>query len=94
MVDNVLVKVRFFAWLREEIGMREITIKCKGTLRDLLECIRSMLKDKADRIFSDGRIRKGVIIAINNKVVDTKDINKIILENEDVIDIMPLGSGG
>lgn len=93
MSDIISVKVRFFAWIREEIGRHEIVIKCKDTLYDVLECIRMVIGDKINKIIYDGRIREGIIIAVDNEVV-TENLDRIILRDKAVIDIMPLGSGG
>ncbi len=93
MSDLISVKVRFFAWIREEVGRGEIVIKCKDTLYDVFECIRMIIGDKINKIIYDGRLREGIIIAVNNEVV-TENLDRIILRDKTVVDIMPLGSGG
>ncbi len=90
------VVVRFFAWLREEIGVSEIVLDGLGSLADLLSGIRKSLGSRSGAIFEDdGSLRNNVIIAINNRIVSSEgSFEKISLRDGDIIDIMPLGSGG
>jgi len=90
-----LVKVRFYAWLRESIGRRELIIDdCPETLLELFLMLRKILGEKARAIFDDDHVRSEIMIGVNNVLIKKMDIGNIKIRKEDVVDIMPMGSGG
>jgi len=91
------VKIRFFAWLREEIGAPSISLEGVSSLDDLISQLREMLGEKSEVLFSsDGSLRSHIVLAVNNVVIDIrqKNLRTVLLKEGDIIDIMPLGSGG
>ena len=90
-----MVIVRFYAWIREKLGVGKLTINTKlQTIQELFLELKKILKEESDILFSDNQIRKGIMIGINNRLVRIEKQEMIRLKEEDIIDIMPLGSGG
>lgn len=82
-----MVRVKFFASYREQIGKDELLLELGGkiTLKELLE----RLKEKApqlDKILDEG----GAIIAVNHEVAD----RDALVSPEDEVAVFPPVSGG
>ncbi len=90
-----MITIRFYAWIREKFGIRELRIDKKPqTLCDLLQLLRGEIGEKADILFDGDGIKGGIMIGINNRLVRLDRLEDIYLRDGDIIDIMPLGSGG
>ena len=76
--------VRFFARLREELGVDEEVLELGdgATLAELL-----------DLVFK-GRRPRALLVALNNELVRDGSIEELRLADGDVVDIMPPASGG
>ncbi|HDN05488.1 MAG TPA: MoaD/ThiS family protein, partial [Candidatus Bathyarchaeota archaeon] len=48
----------------------------------------------ADVIFDKLKIKDSVMVSVNNNLVKPSDLTELKLKDGDVIDIMPLPSGG
>jgi len=90
----MVVKIRFFAWLREKIGMNSIEMSYSGSLQGLLNELKRYLKKKADVIFEDSSLKGDVLISVNNKLIPIKKLKDFNVKDGDVIDIFPMGIGG
>lgn len=90
------VKVRFFAWLREEVGLSHLTLSNVEFLADVLASLSEILRDKQNSFLDDRqKLKSGILIALNNRIVNpSQDLSRIRLCDGDVIDFLPLGSGG
>jgi len=92
----VQVKVRFYASLRDDVGVGEVTVHLNDqSFNALKNNLKALLGEKADRIFSeDGTLRRGLMVSINNTIIHPSNIQKIKLRENDVVDFMPAPSGG
>lgn len=89
------IRIRFYAWLREKIGTREIVINKPFLFIELRNILAKHVSEGLDRIFDDnGNIRDGIMIGLNNKLVNKSKLKELFIREGDVLDIMPLGSGG
>jgi len=78
------VLVRFFARLREELGVGEkvLELNDRATLGELLAAV-----------FKEGP-PEDLLLALNNELVRGDRVDEVRLREGDVIDIMPPASGG
>jgi len=90
------VKVKFYASLREEIGIEEIVLELLNpTFSALINALKNTIKSKSNAIVdSKGEIRSDIMISVNNKLINRLNLGKLNFEDGDIIDIMPLPSGG
>lgn len=90
------VRVRFFAWLKDEIGFSEILFHDVETLADVLNRVYEALRGRQNVLFNEIRgLKSGILMVLNNKIVSSKrDLSEVSLADGDVIDFLPLGSGG
>ena len=90
-----MVTIRLYAWLREEVGVGEIRLGYRGPISGLLLLLRLVLGDTASSIFGDdGQLKHGIVLGLNNRIVNPKMFKEEFVDDCDVVDIMPLGSGG
>lgn len=95
MKPEIIVVVRFFALLRDELGISELKLRLKGsTVLDLIKALRERLGSKAFLILREERFKEGLLIAINDELICDPDLAKRKLKNGYIIDIMPPPSGG
>jgi molybdopterin converting factor small subunit len=92
----VQVKVRFYASLRDYIGVGEVIVHLnERTFNMFRDNLKALLGEKADRIFSeDGTLRRGLIVSINNTIIHPSNLQELKLCENDVVDFMPAPSGG
>jgi len=90
----MVVKIRFFAWLREKIGMNSIEMSYSGSLQGLLNELKKYLEGKANVIFDGNNLKGDVLISVNNKLIPIRKIKDFNVKDGDVIDIFPMGIGG
>ena len=91
----VIVKVRFFASLKEELGVAILCLKLERPdfdhlLRELGFCLGS----KSSILIKDGSLKEGIMVAIDNELIPPSQINKVKLKDGCTVDFMPPPSGG
>lgn len=95
-MGEVAVKVVLFATLRKKFGVRELEVKCDGTIRNLIERASMRLgKDFFEMIYDIDRdsVRDDFLFTINGRNI--KDIKKEArIKDGDVIAIFPRIAGG
>ena len=92
---DATVKVRLFATLRKKYGVKELTVKCDGTLRGAIENASKIigggfLKEIYDE--KQGKVKENMIIMINGRNI--KDLKEIKIKDGDIIAIFPPLAGG
>ncbi len=92
---DATVKVRLFATLRKKYGVKELTVKCDGTLRGAIENASKIigegfLKEIYDE--NQGKVKENMIIMINGRNI--KDLKEIKIKDGDIIAIFPPLAGG
>ena len=96
MAMSVSAKILLFATLRKKYGAKSLTVKCDGSVRNLIENTSkilgsSFLDDVFDR--SHCKVRRDIIFMINGRNI--KDLKgKIEIKDEDEIAIFPPLAGG
>ena len=87
--------MRFFAWLREEVGVDHLEVEVEDTnLHEVLLLLREIIGDRSMVIFDGEKLKSNIIIAVNNNIVHWERMGSISIKDGDVVDIMPFGSGG
>jgi MoaD family protein len=93
---GVSVKLKLFATLRKNYGVKELDVECDGTIFNLIENAskilgRSFFDDIYDK--NQGKVRDNIIFMINGRNI--KDLGeKIKLTDNDVVAIFPPIAGG
>ena len=92
---DATVKVRLFATLRKKYGVKELTVKCDGTLRGAIENASKIigegfLKEIYDE--NQGKVKENMIIMINGRNI--RDLKEIKIKDGDIIAIFPPLAGG
>ena len=92
---DATVKVRLFATLRKKYGVKELTVKCDGTLREVIENAskiigRGFLREIYDE--NQGKVKENMIIMINGRNI--RDLKEIKIKDGDIIAIFPPLAGG
>lgn len=95
-METVGVRVLLFATLRDKYGVRELEVKCDGTVRNLIENTAKILgKGFLGHIYDVGRnkVREDLIFSINGRNI--KDIKEQIkIKEGDTVAIFPPLAGG
>ena len=92
---DATVKVRLFATLRKKYGVKELTVKCNGTLREAIENASKIIGEEFLREIYDenqGKVKENMIIMINGRNI--KDLKEIKIKDGDIIAILPPLAGG
>ena len=92
---DATVKVRLFATLRKKYGVKELTVKCDGTLRGAIENASKIIGEGFLREIYDenrGKVKGNMIIMINGRNI--RDLKEIKIKDGDVIAIFPPLAGG
>ncbi len=92
---DATVKVRLFATLRKKYGVKELTVKCDGTLRGAIENASKIIGEGFLREIYDenqGKVKENMIIMINGRNI--KDLKEIKIKDGDIIAIFPPLAGG
>jgi molybdopterin synthase sulfur carrier subunit len=93
---NVSAKILLFATLRDKYGVRELEVKCDGTVRNLIEnAAKTLNKGFLARIYDVNRnkVREDLIFTINGRNI--KDIKgEIEIREGDKVAIFPPLAGG
>jgi molybdopterin converting factor small subunit len=95
-VAEVLVKIMLFATLRKKYRVKELNVKCDGTIFNLIENASKILgesffDDVYDR--NQGKVRENIIFMINGRDIRNLE-GKIKVNNNDIIAIFPPIAGG
>ena len=89
------VKVRLFATLREEVGVRELDLEVDGGIEDL---VRKADENTGGRfsaaVWRDGWFKDGLIIFVNGRNIVFLGGRKAKLRDGDVLAIFPAIAGG
>jgi len=92
----VSTKIMLFATLRKKYGVRDLTVKCDGTIRSLIENASRILGARfIDEVYVRklGKVREDIILMINGRNI--KDLKgKIEIKDGDVISVFPPLAGG
>jgi len=92
----VRARILLFATLRDKYKVRELEVKCDGTVRNLIENAASILdKDFLNRVYDvcQNKVREELIFAVNGR--NMKDIKgEIEIKEGDAVAIFPLIAGG
>ena len=92
---DATVKVRLFATLRKKYGVKELTVKCDGTLRGAIENASKIIGEGFLREIYDenqGKVKENMIIMINGRNI--RDLKEIKIKDDDIIAIFPPLAGG
>jgi len=92
---DATVKVRLFATLRKKYGVKELTVKCDGTLRGAIENASKIIGGGFLREIYDenqGKVKENMIIMINGRNI--RDLKEIKIKDGDIIAIFPPLAGG
>jgi len=88
--ENINVRVRFYAELKDLLKVKAVNLELTSG-SDWGSLVEALSKRLSNDVMHHLR-RKGLLIAVNNILV--RELNKLELKDGDVIDIMPLPSGG
>jgi len=94
---GVSVKVRFYASLRDRLGMEEKALQLdkNSSLASLVDKLKEAIGEGANVIVdNEGSLRGNVTVSVNNKLIKASDLTKLKLANGDTVALMPLPSGG
>ena len=92
---DATVKVRLFATLRKKYGVKELTVKCDGTLRGAIENTSKIIGEGFLKEIYDekqGKVKENMIIMINGRNI--RDLKEIKIKDDDIIAIFPPLAGG
>lgn len=92
----VSTKMMLFATLRKKYRVRDLTVKCDGTIQSLIENASRILGARfLDEVYDRklGKVREDIILMINGRNI--KDLKgKIEIKDGDVISVFPPLAGG
>ncbi len=95
-MEEVSAKVLLFATLREKYGVKELYVKCDGTVRNLIENAASTIGESFfNDVYDDSveKVRDNLIFLINGRNI--RDIKgKVKIKESDEIAIFPPVAGG
>ncbi|MCD6095982.1 MAG: MoaD/ThiS family protein [Thermoprotei archaeon] len=86
------IYVKFYAKIRDEIGIDHMFLDMGNNPSRLIEVIREIDRRMNKKIIEEYYVRRRLLISINDTLIDIDD--DILLRDGDKIDIMPLPSGG
>ncbi|RLF25101.1 MAG: hypothetical protein DRN15_00125 [Thermoprotei archaeon] len=87
---GVVVRVRLFASLREAFGTSEIdVILHENTFEYLIKELNKAVRSK-DQVLDVDRL----LVAVNEEIISHSKLRELKFKSGDLIDLMPLPSGG
>lgn len=86
--------IKFYGYYREKIGENSIEVRGAYTLEELLEKLKEALKEKKEILFEDGKLKRNILLAVNDDLVSLDNIAEVYISDKDTVSIMPLPSGG
>lgn len=95
-LENLNVTIKFYASLREKLGINKVALQLKENSKFMavMEKMMEIVGNKAYVICDKLEIKDNVMVSINNNLIKRSDLAELRLKEGDVIDIMPLPSGG
>ena len=84
-----MVRVKFFATLRDITGLREIEVKGVGNIRELLNILYEKFGDKFKREIEE----KNMILVNGHNILDLEGYDTKIDEGDEVAIFPPVGGG-
>jgi len=94
---GVSVKVRFYASLRDRLGIDEKTLLLdkNSSFAFLIDELREAIGEGVNVLVDkEGSLRGNVAVSVNNKIVGASELTKLKLGDGDTVALMPLPSGG
>ncbi|HYF81428.1 MAG TPA: ubiquitin-like small modifier protein 1 [Clostridia bacterium] len=89
------MKVKYFAFIRDYTGSKEICIESCSTLRELLDKLCSRYgKRFREKLFAGERLSEDIIIMVNGRHIEHLNGIDTHLEENDEISIFPKIAGG
>ena len=96
--ETIQVKIKLYAFLREILGKREITIALKpnSSPLDAILKLDELTNGKISEIILEDkrRLKENYVILVNGRKVDHSRIDSLNLEQGDEVVIFPPTSGG
>ncbi len=96
--EKIQVKIKLYAFLREMLGKREVTIQLTSgsSLLDAVLKLDELTNGKISEIILENkrRLKRNYVILVNGRKVDGFEIDSINLEQGDELVIFPPTSGG
>jgi len=90
-----MIIIKFYGYYREALNLEEVEVKDVKTLKEAFEKLKKLLREKSDILFEEGDIlKKNLLLAVNNTIVKSDDLENEKIFDGDIISIMPLPSGG
>ncbi|OYT25437.1 MAG: hypothetical protein B6U95_09330 [Thermofilum sp. ex4484_82] len=86
--------IKFYGYYREKIGENSIKVRGAYTLEELLEKLKEALKEKKEILFEDGKLKRNILLAVNDDLVSLDNIAEVYISDKDTVSVMPLPSGG
>ena len=88
--------VKFYASIREKMDLNEITLSFSKnpSFHQVMKRIKDSTGLQPFDLLNSSKKNVNIMISINNRLVHSDDLPNLRLEHKDVIDIMPLPSGG
>ncbi len=87
--------IKFFAFIRDYTGSKEISIESCPTLRELLDKLSGRYGMRfREKLFAGDRLSEDIIIMINGRHIEHLDGLDTNLKDIDIISIFPRVAGG
>ena len=90
------IHVRLYGWFRDYFKVGSLTLELEsGAYEEFAKELSEALNDSEGLLVEGGGLREDeVIVAVNGEVVSLPSLSKTGLKHGDIVDIMPLPSGG
>lgn len=91
------VIIKFFATIKDELGVKELELDCDGTLKDLLEKAEAMIGEKFNELIYDKQrrsFRSDLIVLVNGRGLEYLEGMETKLNEGDVVAVFPQIAGG
>lgn len=90
-----MIIIKFYGYYREALNLEKVEVEDVKTLKEAFEKLKKLLREKSDILFEEGDIlKKNLLLAVNNTIVKSDDLENEKIFDGDIISIMPLPSGG
>ncbi len=93
------VTFKVYTYLKAEISKGELVVnipeKDSARLDELFDQVSSLVgRNIKEKLIKDGKLREGIILVINGKVIPPVNAEEIIVKDGDTLSLLPPGSGG
>ena len=99
-MPSMLVKIRFFATIREKAGKKEVEVNVQGESIDMLNLIR-LISDKVGEEFrrtvldpETQKVRQYIKVMVNGRDIESLNRLKTAVKDGDIVQIFPPVGGG